>query len=176
MNTFPPSPLPPFHRPVVRLSTGSLTGSGTVTLDKECTYLENVTRVVPPYEVTLPDGRWNRERHELHIPRTNVHRSADFVILGKFVNFNALLLNRIAQSAVLEWDGLSWHVVGGNVANKDDIEPYVPPTLPEEEGTNVRTKNGQLQIKSPDNDLWYDAVPRVVGEAVVMSMEGEGEA
>lgn len=42
-------------------------------------------------------------------------------------------------------------------------------------GSNLRIKDGKIQLQSPDNDLWYDLVPRVMGGAVTPAMEGDGE-
>lgn len=49
----------------------------------------------------------------------------------------------------------------------DTPVPTMPPA--------ARIKNGKLQIKSPDNDLYYDFVPRLISGFPSASFEGEGE-
>jgi hypothetical protein len=180
----PPTPLPPFHRSAARTTYGTVTGSGNVSLANEVSILRQ-TALNPldsslPYELVMPSGTFNGQRHQFLVAGDLAYTTTRFVVTGAFVNFNALFFNTIAHSAWVMWDGAGWHVIGGNVAD-DDYDPIGGGGGDGGDGGDdltgrmVRIKDGKLQLKSPDTLLWYDATPRNDGGAIVLSMEGPGE-
>lgn len=169
-----PSPIPPYHRPVRVVDEQWLTGDGDVSLTVKQTYLDSITPKEGnlPFEVTMPDGSYQRQLHQIFLPKKNEMQTAAFIVRGRFVNYGALWFGRYAASAVLEWDGSAWHVLAGTAVDDGGGIPQPGPV--DATGAWARIKNGVLQLKSPDNGLWYDVFSRVMGGAVTLAPEGPG--
>lgn len=111
----PPSPTPPWSRPVQSPATQTITGDDNISLTMDVTYLDSTTVGAAPYEVTLPDGNYKRQMKRIYIPGKNQATTAEFRVTSpNFVGFTSLLFNSIGTSAVLEWDGSAYHLIGGN--------------------------------------------------------------
>ena len=113
---FPPSPLPPHHRPVRSETIETLTGAGTVDIDVRLTLLSATTG--GPYAIVLPDGEYDAQRKELAIPQRNRYRTARFNVTGTIVGYaSGFYLDAACQTVWLTWNSGGWHVVGGNPGN-----------------------------------------------------------
>jgi len=120
-----PSPIPPWHRPVVSPNVETLTednDNGTMSLSMDTTYLN--TSVLKqnhedPYVVALPDGNYKRQIKRIYIPKAIENTTAPWKLTGTFVGFAWLRFDNIGRAAVLEWDGAGWHLIGGNAAPND---------------------------------------------------------
>ncbi len=121
-----PSPQPPWLRSPDSPLANSIFGDGIIALVYDTTYLNSQTiryvdpeadpLVVSPYVVTLPDGDYTRQIRRIYIPGQNItpNTTAEFNVIGKFNGFSGLTFNALGWSAVLEWDGVGWHLIGGN--------------------------------------------------------------
>lgn len=120
-----PSPIPPWHRPVVSPNVETLTeddDDGTLSLTMDTTYLNTDTlKETPtdPYVVALPDGNFKRQCKRIYIPKDKENSTAPWKVTGTFVGFTYLQLDTLGRAAVLEWDGAGWHLIGGNAEPKD---------------------------------------------------------
>jgi hypothetical protein len=117
-----PSPVPPWHRPVQSPTTQEINESliaDGISLNTDVTYLNssvplNAEDLTAPYVVALPNGNYKRQIKRIFIKRPDNNPTAVFSITGTFIGFTSLLMKDIATAAVLEWDGLGWHLIGGN--------------------------------------------------------------
>lgn len=105
------NPIPPYERSVQSPLTETLNEDGSINLNCDVTYL--VQTVTGPYAVALPNGNYQRQFKRLLIPKARELDSAVFTVTGSFANCTSLQLDRTATSAVLEWDGTGWHLIGG---------------------------------------------------------------
>lgn len=116
----PPSPIPPWSRPVQSPLTQTIFGADTVILTMDTTYLRQAAVTGPnntpqgPFAVAMPDGNYLRQFKRIYIPSDAIATTATFNLSGHFAGFTSLTFNTIAQSAVLEWDGAAWQLIGGN--------------------------------------------------------------
>lgn len=118
-NTTCPSPVPPFHRDTQSPQTQTLMGDGAISLTMDTTYLVQDAPKDPqnpdtPYALTLANGSFKRQVKRIYVPNANADTTAKFEVSGTFVGSATLLFSPIGWSAVLEWDGSGWHLVGGN--------------------------------------------------------------
>lgn len=124
-NTCPPSPTPPWHRPVQSPNTQEInesTVSGGISLNTDVTYLHSEVPLSAgdlslAYQVALPDGNYKRQIHRIMVRGDVVLTTAAFeVTSAKIVGASKLRFSNIAKgmNAVIEWDGYKWHVIGGN--------------------------------------------------------------
>lgn len=121
-----PSPIPPWHRPTQSPQVETFTednDGGTLSLTMDVSYLNTSTlKEAPtdPYVVALPDGNYKRQSKRIYIPKELLDTSAPWKVTGTFVGFGWLTFRGseggAAMSAVLEWDGSGWHLVGGNAS------------------------------------------------------------
>lgn len=124
MITTPPSPVPPWHRPVVSPTSETLSTDGAISLATLTTYLNQTAPSDPedelvPYVAVLPDGNYNQQTKDIIIPATAVENTALWRVNGNFVGFIALLFDDVRQSVSLKWDGAGWHFIGGNAGKTD---------------------------------------------------------
>jgi hypothetical protein len=118
-NTSPPSPTPPWAREVQSPQTQTITGDGAISLTVDVTYLQQANPKDPqnldtPYALTLPSGNYLRQNKRIFVPGSLSSTTAPFQVAGTFTGFGSLLFNRQGWSAVLEWDGSGWSLIGGN--------------------------------------------------------------
>lgn len=120
---YPPSPTPPWARPVQSPSIQYLYDDTSVgdeiTLNEDTTYLVSTTPKDPldldvPYELLLPDGTYPRQTKRIYVQKTNSLTTAKWQVTGTIVGCTSLVFDTIGWSAVLEWDGSGWQQVGGN--------------------------------------------------------------
>ena len=121
-----PSVQPPWKRPVESPQTNTLYGNATIVLTYDTTYLNQTAPLynnanppaVIPYTVALPNGNYTRQIIRIYVTDTNVGGSATptaaFNVAGNFAGFTSLTFNTIGFSAVLEWTGSRWSLIGGN--------------------------------------------------------------
>jgi hypothetical protein len=112
-----PSPIPPWDRSIQSPLTQTLTGEGIVDLTKDVTYLNSQVHQTGdvPYAVDLPDGDFPRRIHRIFIFGAALPFTASFRVSGNFAGaINFLNFSSIATSAMLEWDGTCWQLIGGN--------------------------------------------------------------
>lgn len=124
LNPVPPSPVPPWHRPVVAPIAQTLTEDGTISLNTLTTYLSQTTPkddgdLLDPYVVVIPDGNWNGQTKNILIPATDVATTAVWKVTGNFVGFVALGFNDTNQSVGLEWNHGAWAYMSGNAQKID---------------------------------------------------------
>ena len=123
-NTWPPSPIPPWDRPVqtptVQIMTEDLVANG-ISLNSDVTYLvsdipKDALNLADAYQVALPNGNYKRQIHRIFVRGDHVLTTAAFEVAGAFVGFTKLrfFTDANGMSAVLEWDGTAWHLIGGN--------------------------------------------------------------
>ena len=120
-----PSPTPPWHRPVQSPNVETFTEDNdgdVLSLTMDVTYLNtNVLKTDPaaPYLAVLPDGNYLRQMKRIHIPKARETDTVPWKVTGTFVGFGWLVFNHIGRSAVLEWVGEAWTLIGGNAAPTD---------------------------------------------------------
>lgn len=125
-NTTVPSPIPPWDRPVQNPQVQTVTGDDTISLTTDVTYLDQTAANEggAPYIVLLPDGTFRRQIKRIYIKGSNAATTQPFQLTSaNFMGFGYLLFQGPgAFSAVLEWDGFKWFMIGGD-AGKDT--PFV---------------------------------------------------
>lgn len=84
----------------------SLTGAGTVDLDKATCVMNAVTGA---YVVTLPNGVDENEQQKLVFIGTG----GTFEVRGTFYNFTKVIFDTNGRSADLWWSNGKWVLVGG---------------------------------------------------------------
>lgn len=120
-NNAPPSPTPPWARPVQSASTNSLFVDGSIDLRYDTTYLDSITpkdvnNLDTPYQITLPNGNYNRQVIRILLAGDNTQRvaTAKFLVTGTGLGWGTLLFDSLGTSAMLHWTGSAWAVIGGN--------------------------------------------------------------
>lgn len=114
-----PSVSPPWSRPTVSPQIQYLFDSGVVVLTCVTTYLTQATPADPdnldtPYALTIADGNYRQQRKEIFIPGDFVATTAPWNLTGTFGGFTSITFNTLGTSAILNWDGSAWQLVGGN--------------------------------------------------------------
>ena len=111
-----PAPIPPWSRPVQSPMVQVCTGPDTIDLGPDVTYLNQTNPQAggTPYQLTLPNGNYQRQMKRVLILGSSIASTADFQLFGQIANANSLLFNHAATEAVLEWDGTCWHLIGGS--------------------------------------------------------------
>lgn len=111
-----PNQTPPWERTSTSTQTQTILEDGTVLLSTDTTFLDNIVAAEDgePYDVTLPDGNFVRQVKQILVPTANHETTAQFMVTGNFAGFTELLFDTLGTSAVLEWDGAGWHLIGGN--------------------------------------------------------------
>lgn len=116
----PPSPIPPWHRPVQSGRVQTIKGTGSVDLMSDTTLLVATVNNPPkPISVTLPNGNFQRQMKRIYIPGDQIANSESFNVTGKYAGYDTLTFNQLGFSAVLEWDGATWQIIGGNATPND---------------------------------------------------------
>lgn len=112
----PPSPLPPWLRPVSSPVTEELTAAGAISLTTDTTYLNaSSADIDQPFICPLADGNYIRQIKRVYVKGSKVSAgSATWTITGTFAGFTSATLDSTGSSLVLEWDGDAWHMIGGN--------------------------------------------------------------
>jgi hypothetical protein len=87
----------------------------------DTTYLVSNTPKDPanpqvPYLVVLPTGLYKRQIKRIYIPTDCVPTTPKFQVQGIFNHAIGYLFDAVGTSAVLEWDGSGWQLIGGNAA------------------------------------------------------------
>lgn len=137
----PPSRTPPYHRPIHQPAVDTLSTAGVIDLDVSHTYLIQGT---PPtdgsntFAVVIPNGLYvSQIKHVLLLP-VKQYTATQFRVSGQFAEFKTLLFLNVGTSAVLQWDGMLWHFMGGNAQPEVDFSndntggggnPPVPPDV-----------------------------------------------
>lgn len=124
--TFPPSPTPPWARPVVSPVNHTLVEDGAISLNTITTFLNStepkaeVDDVVPPHIATIAAPNHSGQRKIIQIQSGTVENTVVWRVNGNFVGFVALQLDSLGQSVELlsAEDGF-WHVIGGNAEKLD---------------------------------------------------------
>ncbi len=123
-DSFPPSPVPPWHRPTVSPVTDTLVADGNISINTATTYLnqtadKNLSDPTEAYEAVLADGNYKQQRKMIQIPASAIESTALWRVTGNFVGFVSLKFNSLGHSAELIWDGEGWHFNGGNAEKED---------------------------------------------------------
>jgi len=100
-----------------------LTGDGNISLTEDVTYLISDTPkdagdLSVPYAVVLPDGNSLRQTKRIYVKKDNSLTTAKFQVAGNFIGCTYINFDTIGWSAVLEWVGDGWTMVGGNAARE----------------------------------------------------------
>lgn len=121
---FPPAPIPPWHRPVVSPTNQEINEdlvNNGISLNTDVTYLisnvpKNSLDAAEAYQVAIPNGNYKRQIKRIFIPKANELTTAAFEITGEFLGFTKLRFDKEERgvSAVLEWVGDGWSLIGGN--------------------------------------------------------------
>ncbi len=124
MSNIIPSPLPPWHRPITSPNTETFTednDGGTLSLTADVSYLNTIVAkdADADYEAVLPDGNYQRQIKRIFIPKAIESTTKTWSVSGTFVGFATLKFDTTGRSAVLEWDGTGWHLIGGNAQPLD---------------------------------------------------------
>lgn len=119
MSYTPPSPTPPWSRPVRTPAKQVIFEDDTISLESDTTYFEKeIGDPSAPLSVVMPDGNYLGQNKKLLITEDKRPTTETINISGNFAGINSLTLNTIGFNAVLEWDGAAWHLLAGNaVAN-----------------------------------------------------------
>ena len=83
----------------------------------DTTYLDQTVAMkeAGPYLLVLPDGTFARQIKRVYVKGTNQLTTQAFKLQSaNFMGFGFLLFDTTAWSAVLEWDGFKWFMIGGN--------------------------------------------------------------
>lgn len=115
----PPSPIPPWARttqsPLVQtVSDATVT---TLLLDPDITYLSasQVSGTPITFNLILPNGNYLKQMKRIYVPTAFIATTATFIVSGTFGGgFTSLTFNTVGFSALLEWDGTGWQMIGGN--------------------------------------------------------------
>lgn len=124
-DTFPPSPVPPWHRPPVAPVTHTLVEDGAISLNTNITYLnqtapKDAEDETVPYIATIGAPLYPQQRKTIMIPATAVEDTAVWRVTGNFVGFVALKFDKFGQSVELMSGGDGyWMVLGGNATKED---------------------------------------------------------
>jgi hypothetical protein len=114
MPTFPPSPIPPWHRGVTNPTKETITGAGALSLAAGISILSQTEG--GPYALTLadPTGCEDVLYKQIYVLAANETSTSTFVLSGNIVGFDTITFNNVGYSANLAWVGGGWHIVGGN--------------------------------------------------------------
>lgn len=116
-SNIPPSPVPPWARPVQSPVVETLTednSGATISLTTDLTYLKSEVIGDEPYSAVLPDGKYKRQEKTLMIPAEILATAADWLVTGAFADATGYKFTRIGPLARFLWDGDAWFLVGGN--------------------------------------------------------------
>lgn len=113
----PPSPVPPWQRPVSSPLTQTLSDAGAIDLNCDTTYLDAANGATgDPFALTIANGNYKRQTKRIYVKAERVAQgTAVWNLAGTFTGLASLTFNEDGYSAVLEWDGSGWHLIGGNV-------------------------------------------------------------
>lgn len=111
-STWPPSPTPPYARPVQSPLVQELLDAGTIMLTMNITKLNSSSATA--LTAVLPNGNYVGQLKTIIIPNAAVATSATWNITGTFTLATTITLSQIAVAAVLEWEGAAWVLIGGN--------------------------------------------------------------
>lgn len=109
----PPSPIPPWHRPVQSPVVQTMTEDGAVSLTTDVTYLK-IGAGAGGKAITLPDGNYKRQIKRVMIPGDQIYDTATWTMTVTGAGFTSMVFDATGTSAVLEWDGAAWQMIGGN--------------------------------------------------------------
>ena len=107
-----PSQMPPWARPAFAVDSQIVTGSDTVDLMVDVTYINQIAG--GPFTLVMPPGTIKRQAHRIFVVGSTIPNTATFKLTGSFVNAASLIFNTVATSAILMWDGIGWRLTGGN--------------------------------------------------------------
>jgi len=125
LNPVPPSPVPPWHRPVVAPIAQTIIGDDTISLNELTSYLDQTTPKdaedpTVPYELVLPDGNYSEQTKCLMIPGASIDDTAVWHVSGNFAGFIGLQFDDVHQAINLKWGNGAWHAMGGNALKTDE--------------------------------------------------------
>lgn len=113
----PPSPTPPWARPSQSPLTQVIVDNtvAQILLDPNITFLNQVGG--GPNSIALPNGAFLKQYKEIYIPTQTIATTATWNVAGSFAGgFTKLVFNALGYSALLQWDGAGWQLIGGNAA------------------------------------------------------------
>jgi hypothetical protein len=111
----PPSPLPPWARPVQSTVTQLLQDAGNISLNNQTTFLD--AGAGSGLAITIPDGNYVDQYKTIQVVSARVGVSADcetWTLAGTFAGFTTLTFDNIGYIAQLKWDGDAWVFLSGN--------------------------------------------------------------
>ena len=115
----PPSPTPPWNRPLQCANAETLNQSGPISLTVDPSFLvrQAVTPSVPQ-SMTIPNGNFVGQVKTVIIPGAMLigplGPSEVWNIAGAFSGYSSLTMNNTAFNAILQWDGTYWQLMAGN--------------------------------------------------------------
>lgn len=110
----PPSPIPPWARPTQNPRVQTLVDNTVpLVLDPDVAYLNQVGG--GPNAMVMPNGNFLKQMMRIYVLSGTIATTATWVFTGLFAGgFTHLTFNTTKYSALLEWDGAAWQLVGGN--------------------------------------------------------------
>lgn len=114
----PPSPQPPWSRPVQSPRNQMLSDTAVpLVLDPNIAYLNQTQTSGAPItnNMAMPNGNFLRQRITIMVLGNILAATATWIFSGNFVNgFTQLTFNSLGYNAELEWDGNFWQLMSGN--------------------------------------------------------------
>lgn len=112
----PPSPQPPWSRPVQSPLIQTLSSNLVpLVLDPSIAYLSQTSPTPVTNNMAMPNGNYLRQQFTFIIPNAAIATTVTWVFTGNFAGgFTMLTFNTLGYTAVVEWDGSAWQLMSGN--------------------------------------------------------------
>lgn len=94
--------------------TQTLSADGNVSLTADPTFLDKqIATPSAPIAITIPNGNWIGQTKGIFVKDGMQATTETFVLSGTFFDFTKLQFDGVGHSAILQWTGSSWRLVGG---------------------------------------------------------------
>lgn len=114
----PPSPTPPWARPVMSPLVQTIVDDDTVNVNVLTTRLvKALSTPADPVAVVMPNGNYIGQYKQVFIPGDQLITTETFEMSGTFAIYTSLTFNALGNFAELIWDGSSWAVQGSVIVN-----------------------------------------------------------
>lgn len=114
----PPSPTPPWARPVLSPLIQTIIQPDTVNIDLLTTRLVKAVSVPSvPIAVVIPNGNYIGQYKQIFIPGDMLVTTEMFNLTGTFATYSSLTFNALGNFAELIWDGSAWNATGNVITN-----------------------------------------------------------
>lgn len=110
-----PSPDAPWSRERRAANTETLQEAGNVSLAVDPTYLDQALNTPSvPVAIAIADGNYRGQIKTIMIPGSRIATTETWNLTGNIAGYSSLTFNSVGFNAVLQWDGSTYHLIGGN--------------------------------------------------------------